>query len=135
LKIPLPSPVRDLIALVVVALACPIAVFGGANVGCVGHTDFGGTCALTVIFVSPLVLFIGGAIAGITTRGWTGLLVTLVGMVIGMTGILFLSELAGQPVPLDWFSAMVASGFFGGPIVVGYGAGRLVTRMRAARAR
>lgn len=124
----LPSPVRDLVALVVAAVACPVAVFGGANIGCVGHTSFEGTCALTVIFVSPLVLVIGGAIAGISTRGWTGLLVTLVGMVIGMTGILFISELAGQPVPLDWFSALAASVFFGGPIVIGYGVGRLVSR-------
>jgi hypothetical protein len=135
LKIALPSPVRDLVALVVAAIACPIAVFGGANLGCVGHTEFAGSCAVTVIFVSPLVLVIGGGIAGVVTRGWTGLLVTLVGMVIGMLAILFLSELAGQPVPLDWFSAMAASGFFGLPMVIGYGAGRLVMRLVAARAR
>ncbi len=121
--------------LVVAALACPVAVFGGANLGCVGHTDFTGSCALTVIFVSPLVLFIGGALAGIATRGWTGLLATLVGMVIGMTAILLLSQAAGQPVPLDPFSAAVASVFFGIPIVVGYGAGRLGTRLAASRAR
>jgi hypothetical protein len=131
LKSPLPSPIRDLIALVVVAVACPVAVFGGANIGCVNHTSFEGSCAVTVIFVSPLVLFLGGGIAGITTRGWTGLLVVLAGMMIGMMGILFISELAGQPVPLDWFSAVVASVFFGGPIIVGYGVGRLVMHVRA----
>jgi hypothetical protein len=130
----LPSPVRDLIAFVVAVLACPIAVFGGANAGCVGHTDFSGSCALTVIFVSPLVLLIGGTIAGIATRGWTGLLVMLVGMVVGMTAILFASELAGQPVPLDWFSAIAATFFFGVPLVAGYGVGRLVMRLVAARA-
>ncbi len=135
MKIALPSPVRDLVALLVAALACPVAVFGGANLGCVGHTEFAGSCAVTVIFVSPLVLFIGGAIAAVVTRGWTGLLVTLVGMVIGMLAILFLSELAGQPVPLDWFSAMVATGFFAGPIIVGYGVGRLLMRAVAARAK
>ncbi len=135
MKTPLPSPVRDLIALVVVALACPVAVFGGANIGCVGHTTFAGSCALTVIFVSPLVLFIGGAIAGVTTRGWTGLLVVMAGTMLGMMGILFLSELAGRPVPLDWFSAVVATVFFGGPIIIGYGIGRLVMHLRAARSR
>ena len=135
MKIPLPNPVRDLIALVVVAFACPVAVFGGASLGCVGHTDFAGSCALTVIFLSPLVLLIGGGIAGVATRGWTGLLVILVGTVVGMTAILFISGVEGQPVPVDWFSAVVATVFFGGPIVVGYGVGRLVMRLAVARAR
>ncbi len=135
MKISLPNPVRDLIALVVVAFACPVAVFGGASLGCVGHTDFAGSCAVTVIFVSPLVLLIGGTIAGVTTHGWTGLLVTLAGMVIGMATILLLSELAGQPVPVDWFSAVAASGFFSLPIVAGYGAGRLARRVASTRAR
>lgn len=134
MKSPLPNPVRDFIALVVVALACPVAVFGGANLGCVGHTELAGSCAATMVFVSPLVLVIGGAIAGIATHGWTGLLVVLVGTFLGMTAILFLSELAGNPVPVDWFSAVVASVFFGGPIVVGYGIGRLVSRLLSARA-
>ncbi len=131
MKRPLPSPVRDLIALIVVALACPVAVFGGANLGCVNHTSFEGSCAVTVIFMSPLVLLIGGAIAGIATRGWTGLLAVLAGTLIGMMGILYMSELAGQPVPVDWFSAAVALVFFGGPIVVGYGVGRLAMHLRA----
>lgn len=130
----LPNPVRDLIALIVVMVACPLAVFGGANVGCVGHTSFEGTCAVTVIFLSPLILFVAGTIAGLSTTGWTGLLVTLVGMVIGMFLILVASEVSGDPVPLDWFSALVASVFFGAPIVAGYGAGRLVSRIFAARA-
>ena len=134
MKIALPNPVRDLMALIVVVVACPIAVFGGANVGCVGHTDFAGSCAVTVIFLSPLVLFIGGIISGIATSGWTGLLVVLVGMVTGMFAILLISEIAGNPVPLDWFSAVVASFFFGVPIVGGYGISRLVSRLRSARA-
>jgi hypothetical protein len=133
-KIALPNPLRDLIAFLVVMVACPLAVFGGANVGCVGHTSFSGSCAVTVIFLSPLILFISGLIAGFTTRGWTGLLAVLVGMVIGMFAILLVSELAGNPVPLDWFSAVVASFFFGGPIVIGYGGARLVARLRASRA-
>lgn len=133
MKIALPNPVRDLIAFLVVMVACPLAVFGGANVGCVGHTDFAGTCAVTVIFLSPLILFIAGLIAGFVTQGWTGLLVVLVGMVIGMFAILLVSEVTGNPVPLDWFSAVVASFFFGVPIVAGYGGARLVTRLFAAR--
>ena len=124
---------RDLLALVVVVLACPVAVFGGANLGCVGSAAFNGSCALTVIFVSPLILLVGGAIAGISSRGWTGLLVSLVGMVIGMFLILGLSFLAGKPVPVDIFTGVVATLFFGIPIMVGYAIGRVIVRLFATR--
>lgn len=134
MKSSLPSYARDLIAFVIVALACPIAVFGGANIGCVRSTDFSGSCAATVIFVSPLLLFLGGTLAGVTTSGWTGLLVTVIGMVTGMTAILFVSMFAGQPVPVDWFSAVAATFFFGVPILAGYGFGRVLTRLFARRA-
>ncbi len=134
MKKALPNPVRDLIALLVVVVACPLAVFGGANVGCVGHTDFVGSCAVTVIFLSPLILLIGGTISGISTSGWTGLLVVVIGMIAGMFAILLISQLAGNPVPLDWFSAVAAIFFFGIPIVAGYGAGRLVMLLLRRRA-
>jgi hypothetical protein len=124
---------RDVLALVVVAVACPIAVFGGANLGCVGSAEFSGSCAVTVIFVSPLILLIGGAIAGIASRGWTGLLVSLVGMVIGMYAILGLSIFAGKPVPIDLFSGILATFFFGIPIVIGYAIGRIITRLLTRR--
>ncbi len=124
---------RDLIALVVVALACPVAVFGGANLGCVGSASFSDTCALTVIVASPLILLAGGVVAGISTRGWTGLLAVLVGMVIGMIAILWLSMVAGKPVPLDIFSAVFATVFFGGPVVAGYAIGRVISRLFATR--
>ena len=124
---------RDLLALVVVVLACPVAVFGGANLGCVGSAAFNGSCALTVIFVSPLILLVGGAIAGISSRGWTGLLVSLVGMVIGMFLILGLSFVAGKPVPVDIFTGVVATFFFGIPIMIGYAFGRVIVRLFATR--
>jgi hypothetical protein len=124
---------RDLIALIVVAVACPVAVFGGANLGCVGSASFSGSCAMTVIVVSPLILLAGGAIAGISTRGWTGLLVAVVGMVIGMTTILALSMIAGKPVPLDIYSAVFATVFFGAPVVIGYAIGRVIWRLFATR--
>jgi hypothetical protein len=124
---------RDMLALVVVVLACPIAVFGGANLGCVGSASFNGSCAVTVIFVSPLILLAGGAIAGISSRGWTGLLVSLVGMVIGMFLILGLSFVAGKPVPVDIFTGVVATFFFGIPIMIGYAIGRVIVRLFATR--
>ena len=86
-----------------------------------------------MIFVSPLVLLVGGVIAGVATEGWTGLLVVLIGTLVGMFTILLLAQFAGNPVPVDWFSAVVASIFFGGPIVIGYGIGRIVARLLATR--
>jgi hypothetical protein len=124
---------RDLLALIVVIVACPVAVFGGANLGCVGSAGFNGSCAVTVIFVSPLILLVGGAIAGISSRGWTGLLVALTGMVLGMFAILGLSFVAGKPVPVDFFSGVFATFFFGIPIVIGYGMGRIIWRLFATR--
>jgi hypothetical protein len=129
------SLLRDLLALIIVVLACPVAVFGGANIGCVGSTSFSGSCAVTVIFVSPLILLLAGTIAGIASRGWTGLMIVLIGTFIGMLTILAVSQLAGNPVPVDWFSAVAASIFFGGPLVVGYAIGRLLSRLLAMRAR
>ena len=125
--------IRDLIAFVVVIISCPVAVFGGANLGCVGSAAFNGSCAVTVIFVSPLILLVGGSIAGISSRGWTGLLVALIGMVIGMFAILGISFLAGKPVPVDFFSGVFATFFFGIPIVIGYAIGRIITRLFATR--
>jgi uncharacterized membrane protein YjjP (DUF1212 family) len=127
------SLLRDIIAVVVVAVACPVAVFGGANLGCVGSAQFNSSCALSVIFISPIVLLIAGAIAGIASRGWTGFLLVFIATVIGMTSILALSYVGGTPVPLDPISAFIATIWFFAPIAVGYGIGRLVTRLWASR--
>jgi hypothetical protein len=127
------SLIRDLGAMVLIALVCPFSVFGGANLGCIGHAEFSGTCAITMIVVSPLILLAGGALAGVLTRGWTGLLFTLVGMVAGMVAILLLSQASGQAVPVDIFSGVVASFFFGFPIVIGYGFARVLAKLMESR--
>ncbi len=127
------SMLRDLAALVVVALICPISVFGGANLGCIGHAEFSGSCALTVIVVSPLILLVGGAVAGTLTRGWTGLLWTLIGTVGGMFTILVISQIAHDPVPVDLFSGAIASFFFGFPVVTGYGFARVLAKLLESR--
>lgn len=134
MKSPLPSLARDLIALVVALVACPVSVFGGANVGCVGRAGFEGDCALTMVFMSPLILILGGVLAGITTRGWTGLAVTLVGTVAGMFAILAISNLVGRPVPPDFFTGVIATVWFSAPITIGYAMGRVVVRLLATRA-
>ena len=127
------SLARDVAVVVLIALMCPVSVFGGANLGCVGHAEFSGTCAVTMIVVSPLILLAGGALAGILTRGWTGLLFVLIGMLAGMVAILMLSQAAGQAVPVDFFSGVVASIFFGFPIVIGYGFARVLAKLLESR--
>ena len=108
---------RDLIALVVVAVACPVALFGGSMLGCVGQ-GFDPACALNAIYISPVLLLASGAVAGLVSRGWTGLLITFVGTVIGMVAILFVSFDIEQPVPVDPISSsgttITALAFFSG---------------------
>jgi hypothetical protein len=133
----MPTPrhgaLRDLVAFLVILVACPAAVFGGANLGCVGSASFNGDCALNAVFISPLLLLAAGTIAGIATRGWTGLLIVLVATVAGMFSILFLSFAAGRPVPVGPIEGTIATIFFAGPIVIGYGIGRVIVRLFETR--
>jgi hypothetical protein len=126
------SLLRDILALAIVAFATPLAVFGGANLGCVGQ-NFSGACAMTAVFISPIILLIGGALAGVVTRGWTGLMVVVVGTIIGMTVILVLSFGIGDPVPVDPISGTLAAIWFLAPITIGYAIGRLLYRLFATR--
>lgn len=126
------SLLRDLIALVVVAVACPVALFGGSLLGCVGQ-GFDPSCALNAIFISPVLLLCSGAVAGVVSRGWTGLLIVFVGTVLGMTSILFLSFDMGQPVPVDLISGVLATIWFFAPVAIGYGIGRLLWRLWETR--
>ncbi|MEI7744900.1 MAG: hypothetical protein WCK58_14275 [Chloroflexota bacterium] len=119
------SVLRDLAALVVIILACPAALFGGSMLGCVGQ-GFNAGCAMTAMFVSPILLLTAGLVAGLITRGWTGLMLVLIGTLLGMSAILLLSFGVGQPVPLDPISGVIATVWFSGPIAIGYGIGRLI---------
>ncbi len=119
------SLLRDIVALVAVAVACPAALYGGSMVGCVGQ-GFDASCALNAIFISPILLLAAGGIAGLISRGWTGLLIAFVGTVIGMTSILVLSFGLGEPVPLDPISGVLATIWFFAPVAIGYGIGRLL---------
>jgi hypothetical protein len=127
------SLLRDLIALVVVAVACPAALFGGSMLGCVGQ-GFDASCALNAIVISPILLLAAGVVAGLSSRGWTGLLIVSVGTAIGMTGILVLSFGIGEPVPVDPISGVLASAWFFAPVAIGYGMGRLVWHLFERRA-
>lgn len=132
MKSPRHSLLRDFIAVVIAAVACPVSVFGGMNLGCVGQT-FSSECAMSTIAVSPVILLASGVIAGVVTRGWTGFLLVFVGTVIGMTSILVLATLGGTPVPFDPISGFIATIWFFAPIAIGFGFGRLLARLWASR--
>ena len=121
---------RDVFAFLVVVLACPIAVWGGSMLGCVGQPGQFTACAMNAFFIGPPMLVVAGAIAGTSSRGWTGLLITGIATLVGMLSILLLAMLVGRPVPIDWFSAVVSTIWFSGPIILGYGLARLLTHIR-----
>jgi hypothetical protein len=123
---------RDLVATLIVAIACPVALFGGSMVGCVGQ-GFNATCALSAVFISPIVLFAAGLVAGLVTRGWVGLLLMWVGVAIGMTALLVLTYAVDRPVPLDPISGFIATVWFLTPVVIGYGLARLLAWLFRAR--
>jgi hypothetical protein len=122
------GPLRDLLALLIVAVACPAALYGGSMLGCVGQ-GVSADCAMSASFISPPMLIAGGMLAGLVTRGWTGGLVVFIGTVIGMTVILVLSFGVGDPVPLDPIAGVIATVWFFAPIAIGYGIGRVVWRL------
>jgi hypothetical protein len=121
---------RDVIAFLVVVLACPVAVWGGSMLGCVGQPGRFTACAMNAFFIGPPMLMVAGFIAGTSSRGWTGLFITGLATLLGMLSILLLAMAVGRPVPIDWFSAVVSTMWFAGPIVIGYGVARLVARIR-----
>jgi hypothetical protein len=129
------SLLRDIVAFVLVAVACPVAVFGGSAAGCIGASGFVSECALNGVWIAPLMLVAAGLIAGLVTRGWTGLFIVFVACVTGMVGILVISFGVGRPVPVDLFSGAIATVWFLAPLVIGYGAGRAVMYLRRRRAR
>lgn len=126
------SLLRDLIAFAIIVVACPVALFGGSMVGCVGQ-GFSSACALNAVFISPVVLMAAGVAAGIASRGWTGFVLVFIATVVGMAAVLGLSYAGGTPVPLDPISGVIATVWFFAPVALGYGIGRLVWRMFASR--
>ena len=114
---------RDWVALVIILIAVPLSTFGGMNIACVGQGISSG-CAPAAVFISPVLLAAAGVVAGLITRGWTGLFVVGVGQILGQFLILLLSYLAGRGVPVDPFSAIIATIWFGAPIAIGYGLAR-----------
>jgi hypothetical protein len=114
---------RDWLAMILILFAVPLSVFGGTNIACVGQ-GLSQQCSYLAVFISPLLLVVAGIVAGLITSGWTGLFVVGFGQIAGQVVIVALAYLAGRPVPIDWFSAIVATVWFGAPIAIGYGLAR-----------
>ena len=122
------SLLRDITAFLIVAAACPIALFGGSMLGCIGQ-GFNAQCATSAIGISPVILMLAGAAAGFISRGWTGLLIGFLGNLAGMVFILVLSFGVDDPVPLDPISGIIAMVWFGFPSLAGYGIGYVIWRL------
>lgn len=114
---------RDVVVMVIAALACPGALFAGAILGCATE-GFDATCAMEGILFSPFLLGGAGVVAGLLTSGWRGLAVMLFGVLLGMTLILLMSFVAGTLVPIDPFSGIIATTWFALPMTVGFVVGR-----------
>jgi hypothetical protein len=115
---------RDVVATILLAVACPAALFGGSMLGCIGQ-GFDASCAMDAIFVSPIILLGSGFIAGLLMRGWSGAVLMFVGVVIGMFLVLLVAFGVGRPVPVDPISGVIATIWFLTPVAVGYFFGRV----------
>jgi hypothetical protein len=122
--------VRRLAALVLVATACPTALFGGALLGC-ATGGLSASCAIDGILVSPVLLVGAGLGASFLARGWTGLGFVMLGVLVGMIAIPVVASVAGNPVPIDPVQGVIATVWFMPPVVIGHLVGRGVARLRA----
>lgn len=125
---------RNLGALALVAVACPLALFGGALLGCAAQ-GMSASCVVNGVLVSPVLLFAAGLGAGILARGWTGLAIVIAGVLAGMVAIPLVASIAGNPVPIDPVQGVIATIWFTPPVLIGYGAGRGLARLRARASR
>jgi hypothetical protein len=121
--------VRRFAALLIVAVACPVALFGGALLGCATR-GFSPSCAIDGILVSPVLLAIAGLGASLLARGRAGLAFLLLGVLVGMVAIPVAASVAGNPVPIDPVQGVIATIWFTPPVLLGYGVGRGLARLR-----
>lgn len=119
---------RDVVAFTIVAVACPLALFFGSMADCMVQ-GFEPKCAQAAFGIAPMLLFAAGVVAGLVTSGWTGLLFGFLGTIVGMIVILVISFEVSEPLPLDPFTGIIATFWFGVPTVTGYGVGRVISRL------
>jgi hypothetical protein len=122
--------VRRLAALALVAFACPTALFGGALLSCATR-GLSPSCAIEGVLVSPVLLSFAGLGASLLARGWAGLAFVILGVLVGMLAIPVVASIVGNPVPIDPVQGVIATFWFMPPVVLGYGVGRGLARLRA----
>lgn len=123
---------RNLAAVMVIVVACPAALFGGALIGCATQGVTVG-CALNGIFISPFLLIAAGFVSALLAGGRTGITLMAVGLVAGMIAVAVVAGVGGNPVPIDPIQGVIATIWFGFPVALGYGLGRGVVRLFATR--
>lgn len=123
---------RRLVALVLVAVACPVALYGGALLGCATQ-GISASCAIDGILVSPILLVGAGLAASVLAHGRAGLAFVILGVLMGMLAIPVVASVAGNPVPIDPVQGVIATIWFMPPVLIGHGAGRGLARLRARR--
>jgi hypothetical protein len=111
--------IRMITAVVIVAVSCPTALFGGALTGCAGE-GFNGGCATSASFLSPLLLIAVGIVAAILVRGWRGYALVVVGVIIGMIAIFVLSAIGGTILPFDLITGSLWTLWFLAPVTLGW---------------
>ena len=119
---------RDIATVILVAVACPVALFGGALASCAAQ-GLTPSCAINGVLVSPVLLLAAGALAGILTRGWSGLGLVVVGVVLGLIAVPLVAGAAGNPVPIDPIQGVIAMIWFLPPVALGYGIARGIARL------
>lgn len=121
---------RRLAALALVAVACPVALFGGALLSCATQ-GLSASCAVNGVLVSPVLLVFAGLGASVLARGWVGLGFVILGVLLGMAAIPVVASVAGNPVPIDPVQGVIATLWFMPPVLIGHGVGRGLVRLRA----
>jgi hypothetical protein len=117
--------IRDLAAIVLAAVACPLAWFGGGFVGCATQ-GFNATCAMSGVVIAPPVLILAGLIAAALTRGLWGYAWVVLGVVVGMFLIFGIVLVGGTFLPVDPITGIIATLWFLAPVSLGYFFGRFL---------
>jgi hypothetical protein len=110
---------RMVAAFVIVAVACPVTLFGGAIAGCAGG-GFNGDCATSASFLAPVFLMGVGALSAILVRGWRGYVLVVAAVIVGMIAIFVLSAMQGTVLPFDLITGTLWTLFFLAPVTLGW---------------
>ncbi len=116
----MPAVARHIATVLVIALACPIALFAGVNVSC-SAGGMTAQCANNGLLLSPLILLLAGMISAFLERTAIGLLLGVIGIALGMTLLWIIVALArGIMLPLDPIQGLIATIWFGLPPIIGW---------------